>query len=174
MLKVFYADKIEYPNSEKAVQHLLSLHFGINNAKIAKTENGKPYLQTLDNTSLFFSISHTRELLFIAFSDKNIGIDTEKLTRDINYQAIIKKFTTEEQNQIQTKNDFLHYWTAKESTVKWLGETLATDLKHLTFSNGHMHHKKLPLPIFLNFQQIDEHLVCICSEYNNDWEFEKF
>ena len=174
MIKVFYVDKIEYPNSEKAIQHLLSHHFGINNAKIIKTENGKPYLQSLDNRNLFFSISHTKELLFIAFSNKNIGIDAEHLTRSINYQAILKKFSIEEQHQIQTKKDFLKHWTAKEATIKWLGGTIATDLKKLTFSNESMHYNCSPLPILLNFQEIDEHLVCICSEYNENWELEKF
>ena len=175
MIKVFYADKTKYPNSKTAIQHLLTLYFQIENAEILKTENGKPYLQTLDNANLFFSVAHTKEYLFIAFSDKNIGIDAENLTRLTNYQAIIKKFTPEEQNQIQSNSDFLQYWTAKEATIKWLGGTLAFDLKKLVFYNGHMYHNETTLPIFVHFKKFNTHIICICSEHNdNDWKFEKF
>ena len=175
MKKIFYADKTAYPDSIHAVQHLLALHFGINNANILKTDNGKPYLQPSNDIQLFFSISHTKEYLFIVFFDKNIGIDAENLIRHVDYQTIIKKFTPEEQNQIQSKDDFLRHWIAKESTVKWLGSTLATNWRALTFINEHMYRNEALLPVFFNFLQLDTHLVCVCSEDKNiHWEFEKF
>ena len=164
MEKIFYADKSAYSTSEEAVQQLLSRHFGINNAIITRNENGKPFLHVSRDSKLFFSISHTKDYLFITFSQNNIGIDAESLTRNIDYLPIIKKFHIDEQITIKSQKDFLYHWTAKESTIKWLGGSIAKDLKNLIFIDNQMKYKGISLPVFFHFQEFNGHIITLCSE----------
>ena len=163
MEKIFYTNKCNYPSSEQAVKHLLEKYFGIKDANIVKNENGKPYLVEQD-VPLFFSISHTKDWLFIAFSQSNIGIDAEYLDRKVIYQPILKKFSLDEQKEMQTTTDFLHHWTAKECTIKWLGGSIAKDFNSLSFTNGKMTYKGELLPAKITFTQFENILLAICNE----------
>ena len=164
MEKIFYTNKCNYPSSEEAVKYLLKEYFGIANAEIVKNENGKPYLVQQNDLPLFFSISHTKDWLFIAFSRNNIGIDAECMDRKVDYQPIVKKFSLNEQKEIQTTPDFLHHWTAKESAIKWLGGSIAKDLNSLSFINGKLAYKGEQLPVKITFKNFENILLAICAE----------
>lgn len=161
MEKIYYADKSVYPTSEVAVLQILKKYFGMENEKIFRGDNGKPYLV---DTPLFFSVSHTQDKLFIAFSDENVGIDAENANRKTEYRSILKRFTSAERKQILSKEDFLKSWTAKESAVKWLGGTLARDLFKLEFLGDRMKYGEVELPAIFTLLQIDECIVTVCSE----------
>ncbi len=130
--------------------------------KIEKTENGKPYLKS--NIPLYFSVSHTNALLFIAFSDENIGVDVERIDRNVNYSTLLKKFPYTEREEISSATDFLTHWTAKEAAIKWLGGTLARDLKKLCFIKNQIWYDTLPLPICITSKLLDGHIITVCSE----------
>ena len=163
MEKIYYADKSAYPTSEVAVLEILKKDFGLENAKIFRGDNGKPFLI---HTPLFFSISHTQVKLFIAFSNENVGIDAENADRNPEYRSIIKRFTAAERKNIFSAADFLKVWTAKESAVKWLGGTLAHDLFKLEFIGDRMKYGEIELPTKFTLLQIDGCLVTVCSELN--------
>ena len=160
MEKIFYTAKSAYPSTHCAVQKILSECFGVTNAEISRTENGKPFLK---NCPLFFSVSHTQDNLFIAFSDTNVGIDAEPFNRTTDYLSIVKKFPMEERAEICSQEDFLHHWTAKESAIKWLGGKLSQNLFVLAFIDGVMKYGaiELPSPIFF---QLQDCLVAISCE----------
>ncbi len=162
MEKIFYADISTFPSSQAAIEHILAAHFGIFDGKIVKTENGKPYLQNY--TRLFFSVSHTKSKLFIAFSDENVGVDAEELERKCNLPTLLKKFSEVERNEIRTTDDFLTHWTVKESAVKWLGGTLAHDLKKLTFFRNALCYEHLQIPVKITIKRLDGHILSVCSE----------
>ena len=162
MEKIFYTDKCAFAHSNEALEYLLSHAFGINDAKIAKTENGKPYLENYPR--VHFSISHTDDKLFFAFSSDNVGIDAEKITRKVCFQPIVKKFAKIEQDEISSSADFLKHWIAKEAAIKWLGATIASDLSALYFIKGELFYKQLPLPVHVHFFTLENHLVCVCAE----------
>ena len=168
MKKIFYTDKSAYTSSEEAIQYLLKKTFGIVDAHILKTDNGKPYLSNTQDVPLFFSVSHTKNLLFIAFSKENIGIDAEYTTRHIHYAPIIKKFPSIEQNEIHSTADFLQHWLAKESTIKWLGGSIAKDLNNLAFFKNQIYYNESPLPVHITFEKYDDTILAICSE--TPWE----
>ncbi|MBR2375660.1 MAG: 4'-phosphopantetheinyl transferase superfamily protein [Clostridia bacterium] len=173
MEKIFYADKTEYPRSETAVQKLLREHFGLENAVILKTENGKPYLQA--QTPLFFSVSHTDSLLFVAVSDTEIGIDSERLSRKTDYTSILSKFSELERKNVRSREDFLRLWTAKESVVKYLGKRLLTALKSIECYENKAFYQGRELPCKLTQVTFAEHILTVCGK--NDWsaaEFIKF
>ena len=163
MEKIFFAESSAFPTSISAVEKILSTYFGISKAQICRTENGKPYLKNLENP-LFFSISHTKTGIFIAFSDENVGIDAERLDRDVRYQSILHKFPFEEREEITSCEDFLRHWTVKESAVKWLGGTLAHDLKKLSYINGILRYEQLELPIRVTTLLLQGHILSVCGE----------
>ena len=168
MEKIFYTDKSAYTSSQEAIEYLLKKIFGIVDARILKTDNGKPYLSNVHDVPLFFSVSHTKNLLFIAFSKENIGIDAEYATRRVHYAPIIKKFPQMEQNEIHSTADFLQHWLAKESAIKWLGGSIAKDLDNLAFYKNQVYYNNSHLPVHITFQRFNDTILAICSE--TAWE----
>ncbi len=164
MGKIFYADNSTF-SSEKLVTRVLSEHYGIKNAIIARAEHGKPYLQNVE-IPLFFSISHTKEKTFIAFSEKDLGLDAESLSREVRHQPICHKFPMQEQKEITSQKEFLKHWIVKESAVKYLGGTLARDLHKLSYIKERLQYNGQDLPVFLRFFELEGHLLCVCSEQN--------
>ena len=162
MEKIFYTHKSVYPDSESALQRILTDFFGITDAKIARLKTGKPYLSNYPN--LFFSVSHTDGMLFFAFSDENVGIDAEANGRDVDYVTVSKRFSPVERAEITDKSTFLRHWTALESAVKWLGGSLAKDLRKLRFEKNTLFYGEIELPVHVCFFQIAEHTVCVCGE----------
>lgn len=167
MEKLYYVPQNAYSASEVAIKEILSRDFNIRNVEISRTENGKPYLKKTP-FPLYFSLSHTDETLFIALSNEEIGIDAEPLNRTVNFLPIVRKFSVEEQNIIKTRSDFLKHWTAKESAVKFLGSTLAKDLKNLHFDGVTMSFQNAPLGAKICFKMVNDTLVCVCAK--NDFE----
>lgn len=86
--------------------------------EIAYQKTGKPFLK---NNSQNISISHSADYATVFLSDKNIGIDVERTTRNID--KIAKRFLHPEEqefieegiNQQQAKTLF---WSAKEAIFK--------------------------------------------------------
>ena len=164
MKKIFYVKTNDCKSTRETLQKILFAKFAIENPMVEKSENGKPYLSQTGEPPLHFSISHTDELTFFVFSDKNVGVDAEKLTRKVEYAPIIKKFKEEERAEILSKTEFLRHWTAKESAVKWLGGRLGKDLNSLQFVKHELYYKCVPLPIYVCFFEFEEHIVAICGE----------
>ena len=163
MEKIFYAERSAFPTSISAVEKILNRNFGVCGAKISRTENGKPYLE-YPPKKLFFSISHTKSTLFVAFSDENVGIDAEPLDRKIDYAPIFKKFPLEEREEILSAELFLRHWTVRESAVKWLGGTLAHELGKLSYVKGVLRYGQTELPIRVTSKIFQNQIVTICGE----------
>ena len=130
----------------------------------------------LENSSLpplFFSISHTKTAYFIAVSDENIGIDGEEISRKTNYAPILEKFHAHERNLIKTDEDFLTFWTAKESIIKWLGGAISKDLKKVCYVNNKVTYNGLELPLYVTQIKLYDHVLSVCSEKAEKPQFEK-
>ena len=172
MEKIFYTDKSAYPDSQTAIQRVLSEYFNLKNVNILRNEHGKPYLENGREIPLFFSVSHTENRLFIAFSDENVGIDAENLSRQTDYLSIIKRFAPEERKEILSPADFLRHWVAKESAIKWLGGSIAHDLHKLRFVDNFLFYGEIEIPAHLVFHPFESYLLAICSERdftNAEW-----
>lgn len=110
------------------------------------SENGKPFSE---NTKLHFSISHSGDYAVCAVSERDVGIDIEKI-RQLNMQAA-KKFASETEliyifGHLPEKSDFesadektlerfFEVWTKKEAYGKLIGEGIgyamrSTDIKN--------------------------------------------
>lgn len=74
--------------------------------KILADENGKPYIP---DCPVHFNISHCENMLAVAFSDEEIGIDIERI-RPISLNILKRFFSREEQEYVlghkPTQDDF--------------------------------------------------------------------
>ena len=173
MNKIFCAPKRAFASSFEMLNAVLRSQLNISDYTIVKNENGKPFLSFFDSSlpQIFISITHTTEYYFIAFCDENVGIDAEPSDRKPNYLPVLSKFSVEEREEIKNTNDFLKYWTIKESAIKWLGGSIAVDLKKLVFTKGKLLYKNIELPVKIVQKEIFSHIVSVCAENTNDWEF---
>lgn len=88
------------------------------------TGRGKPYFENGPH----FSISHTKNHVFCALSEKPIGIDAEELNRDINLKLAEKILSPGERRQYDSAGDqrlaLLKFWVLKEAQLKCSGQGL--------------------------------------------------
>lgn len=93
------------------------------NFNLAYNENGKPCLDFC-----FFSIAHRDEKVVVAISEKQIGVDLEKIS-PIKKRNKYKLFLKEENNYVNNSDnptlDFYKVWTVKEAYIKALGGKLS-------------------------------------------------
>lgn len=91
---------------------------------------GKPYLR---GESIAFNVSHTENVALFAYSTslESVGVDIECLDRQTEFEGLIKRFYTEnEQRQFEILSGddrrrlFFRLWTAKEARMKLTGEGL--------------------------------------------------
>lgn len=133
MADVYYS----YKPKELAHEMLffvLEKYYGItaDENSLSFNENGKPYLISGE---LFFNITHTKGLIMVAVSKREVGIDAENFAeKKVDFDGIAKKYFSEaEREQIKSERHFFTLWTKKESAIKYAGKTLAKNLKITTF-----------------------------------------
>ena len=101
----------------KILLNYLSKFCNITDLTFALNNNGKIYCK---NSDIKFNISHSKNLVAICFSNKNVGIDVEKI-RNVNIN-LLNKFHTEEKNSVIFEKDvdiqILGIWTKKEAYLK--------------------------------------------------------
>lgn len=124
----------------------------ITSYKISKSINGKPYI---DNSNIFYNISHKNKMVGLIISDSEVGLDIEYIdTENIKRESILKYFFTEkERESITTNEDLLTLWTKKESYIKLNGGMLR-DAIGLDINNTNV--------IFDTFK-LDNYIITICK-----------
>ena len=133
---------------------------GLNNQDIEFETNkyGKPRLKGY--TSFHFNVSHTRTAIAAAFSDKEIGVDIEKIIEP-NFDIAKRFFTQNENNYIVSQDDsrraFYEIWTKKESYVKYTGFGLNKPLSSFDVVNKGIH-------AAINTYYFDNYLLSVCTE----------
>ena len=108
--------------------------YNIKNYKIVKNEYGKPYFE---NNDVYFNISNSDSVVVAAVSDKEIGIDIQKIKYN---DAIVNRTFTESEKQYLNKSSdkkkvFTLIWTMKESYVKKIGIGVGYGLKNVDTIN---------------------------------------
>lgn len=159
MEKIFYANKNDYATDD-ALRKILVEFYQVENPVVLRSPSGKPYVENAPH----FSVTHTKQRLYVAVSSQPVGLDAESLQRNGNFQTILKKFPDIEQEEIVNREAFLTHWVAKESAVKYLGGTLAKDLSKLAFLNGRLFFENHPLPVMATLLHHENHLLCVCCE----------
>lgn len=100
---------IEHSMSMFILEYLLKRFYKIENFEIVY-ENKKPKLK---NDEIYFNISHSKDIILIAFNDSSVGVDIEqKKERDF------KKLSDYYNVQFKNKEDFYEFWTKLEAGIK--------------------------------------------------------
>ncbi|KPJ64908.1 hypothetical protein AMJ44_11945 [candidate division WOR-1 bacterium DG_54_3] len=141
-----------------------------------KNDYGKPFLK--NRPDFHFSISHAGAWVVCAVSEKEIGIDVEKVA-PIDFEIAKKLFSKEEYDELMLREGkerldyFYSLWTLKESYIKAVGKGLSMPLNDFTIS---IKHKKIVLRSNIqdgsyNFRQFEidkgyKLSVCVMGEIN--------
>jgi 4'-phosphopantetheinyl transferase len=100
--------------------------------------NKKPILPA--ETGLFFSVSHSGDLVLIAVSNSEIGVDVEFIKPDMRYHDILPEYFVDSEIEfIQQSNSterFYTLWTRKEALSKGIGTGLDSNLKYFPALDG--------------------------------------
>lgn len=92
--------------------------------------HGKPFI--VGHPEIHFSLSHCREAVACAVSDRPVGIDVESVQR---YRESLAQYTMNDEEQrliVAAKRPdvaFIRLWTMKEARLKLTGEGITNDLK---------------------------------------------
>lgn len=102
--------------------------------EIAVADRGKPYFVT---GNLHFSISHTKNHVFCALSDRPVGLDAEEMDRKIDLRLGSKILSPSEKERCEAAGDkqaaLLKFWVLKEAAAKLSGEGLRGYPNHTDF-----------------------------------------
>ncbi|PQA94563.1 hypothetical protein B0A69_08860 [Chryseobacterium shigense] len=119
------------------LQHGLNTHYGISEAEIGRLPNNKPYLK---GHSIYFNISHSKNLVICAIADFPVGIDIEFSDDTINYLDFQFQMTAGEFEKIHHSEDkiksFFTYWTKKEAVLKAEGSGILIPLDSFEILNN--------------------------------------
>ncbi len=133
-MKLLY-EQLNGKDGHSAGLALLEMLYGGPLPEIRRTKLGKPYFV---DSPLHFSVSHTKNHVFVALSDRPIGIDAEELDRDIKVSLAEKLLSPTEYAQFQNAEDkrlaLLRFWVLKEAAGKCTGEGLQLWPNHTDFS----------------------------------------
>ena len=104
--------------------------YDIKNYNIIKNEYGKPYFE---NSNIYFNISNSESVSVAVISNKEIGIDIQKIK--YNDAIVNRTFTDSEKEYLNKVSDkakaFTLIWRMNESYVKMLGVGIGYGLKNV-------------------------------------------
>ena len=105
-------------------------------AKVRYNEVGAPYVE---ESEICFSVSHSKSLLAVLFSEHRCGVDMERLDR--RFDRISSKYLTPEEQRLGCDARFMAAaWSAKEALYKYVGEkglSLLEDIRIVAYEAGH-------------------------------------
>ena len=128
-----HADQVRSTATRAALRRLLVTKVAMPPSKLNFLTNnfGKPYLQGAADIN--FNVSHAGELAVIAISTNGqIGVDIEDCDRQLDVRALSEYVFThiERRCAIETTEDFIKHWVAKEAVLKAMGVGIS---EHLQF-----------------------------------------
>lgn len=166
--------KINYLASRAILNLTLKglLEKGINDLRVKRDKINKPYVE--NTLGLKFNISHTEDLVLLAFSKIEVGIDVEKINYQFEFKDILENcFTKDEIINIDNNIiSFYRYWTAKEAYLKCDGIGLVRNLKEIeiiSFGNEFIEindSKRNTISRLKSLNYDDKYFGAICLEEN--------
>ena len=150
---------------------------GIDDYEIELDEHEKPHIKGHGDIS--FNISHSGEVVCLGISDKEIGVDVEKI-RHFKESLINYIFITQDQDLakelMESESDkdkvYTRLWTVKESIMKHCGKGISLAPKNilLRLEDGKIKASSAVCDCeALNLlpYEIDDHQITVCSEYED-------
>ncbi len=106
-----------YGMGKLCIEHKIPLEFALN-------EHGKPCVAGLD--SFYFNLSHSGDMAVCAISNKPVGVDVEKITRDCS--KAVERYYTEGEKCISRDKSTSYIWTRKEAVAKADGRGISVGI----------------------------------------------
>jgi len=99
--------------------------------KFSYEKNGKPYFKEYPN--IHFNISHCKTGIACVINDIPVGIDIEQIHFDkvVAENVLSKNELLIVQNSEFPEQEFIKYWTMKESYLKLIGVGINDDMKNI-------------------------------------------
>ncbi len=147
-----------------------SIHFA--DQQYYSNEYGKPFLKS--SVNWFFNKSHTKNVIVVAVSDNDIGVDVEFI-RSARMNVANRYFSADEIELLENASSpesrnqlFYQLWTLKEAYLKFLGTGISYGLSCFTITkqdNGmfSVHDDKGPSCHLELFTLPDLLQVAVCS-----------
>ncbi|MBA4143014.1 MAG: 4'-phosphopantetheinyl transferase superfamily protein [Nitrosospira sp.] len=125
--------------SRAALRRMLALRLGIlpDELRFVTNRYGKPRLH--EDSGIEFNISHAGRFVLIALSSRGkVGVDIESRDRGKDAENLAPYvFTSIEcRTRIQTAENFVEHWVAKESVLKALGLGISEHLQSVSILPG--------------------------------------
>ena len=146
--------------AEALLRSLIAKHGGKKNEDIMfeAGQAGKPYV--VGAPHIEFNVSHTRNAVAVALSDRPVGIDVERI-KPIDLTVAKEIFNENELRWIYVNRQdsvrrFFEIWTQKEAVIKCDGHGLPDDLKATDVM-------RVPAPKTLHTMCFGEYVVSVCS-----------
>lgn len=146
--------------------------------EIEKEAYGKPYIKGCQEFQ--YSLSHSGDWALCAVDTKAIGADIQEL-KTWKIQVAKRFYSKEEYDRIlgvqqkdcenkQTKM-FYSMWTAKESAVKYSGQSMGAGIRRYVTNEGYSciydkENEVLSLHIKL-YNELEGYIACLCSKYSS-------
>ncbi|GAA3127475.1 4'-phosphopantetheinyl transferase [Kribbella aluminosa] len=99
-------------------------------------ECGKPHGKVRASGGVELSVTHSGDLVGVAFADRPVGLDVERIDPAVDVDAVARIALTADEVRDLSRYDgiaklsaFTTYWTRKEAVVKATGEGLRGDLR---------------------------------------------
>ena len=116
------------------LRHALRERFGIANAPLRLTANGRPELSSARD-DIDFNLSHTQGYVVCALGHGTaVGIDVEREDRAIDIESIAGAYFAPSERELlvhagtaQSRDIFMRLWTLKEAVAKAAGHGLSLD-----------------------------------------------
>ena len=118
----------------KLLKELYTRHVGGPLPSVAVTPMGKPYFE---DSPWYFSVSHTQHHVFCVLCDRPVGVDAEKLTRQVRPLLAEKALSAGEKRQYDAAADknraLLTFWVLKEADGKRTGRGIGFHPRNTDF-----------------------------------------
>ena len=167
MIKVYIKDFHEGERSEKFSLAVFAYYYGIESPTILRGKHGKPYL---DGKNLHFSLSHSGGVIFLAVAEQELGMDAERIDREVNYLPILKRYPALLELHIENTEEFLRAWTKVESNVKRIGGSLAVYGKKIKCVNGEIALGEAS-PVWCESKCVEGFFVSVCAKIPDEIAF---
>ena len=134
-------------------------------------EHGKPSI--VGHPEIYFNLSHCKEAVVCAISDKPVGVDVEG-RREMGDKVVKRVFSPYEIEAIMQSEEpfdigFIRLWTAKESIVKYTKEGLSHGLDDIEIDPGSYRIRKCTgidvENVYLSRFEADGYYITVCSQY---------
>ena len=129
---------------------------------LKKTEKGKLYIE---NCPVKFNITHSKDIIIVAFSDKSeIGVDIEK-KKDLDYKKLSGKYFNSEPKDL---DDFYRLWTTAEAFVKYKAKSIFVELKDIVIDDMGIIYKNEKQSCFYKTEKFEDYIYTVVTDSNDN------